>query len=483
MESGSGFSMFSSLAGDFQLTTFPKTLMEEAKKNPWKTVKEFQSVAIDNIFPLLMISVFGPARGSEYARATWSNTKILSRSLFKDGMLTLAVTKTSISQKKPNTTVRLIPTPILKLIIYYIYIVRQIEKVLLNVGGVQITTKLERRDEEQREQEVDDYIDDIDKDKDLYSPLTNPTIGDMLDTYIFLYGDTILSSTKRTATIRDFISRNIPFKGKHHVSGTTGRVLRHVLIHYNRLIITKDSQTHSLIQFMDPIELSANHSVQTGLSTYAKTGKVNYVITALANSWERFLFETPQALVDQLAVKYHVDDSINTKDSYQLLAVGKMLYGKSFEYRNDTQCSITETSYFTNQSILVNLKTGFGKTITSLLPAAADALHFKHRHNPNHPGVKRTTVILVPFVALLQQYEELLATKFRDVLTFVKHSPSEDMNPDTLISHDIVLLQLEHCRDDVLLSFMDRFAKPTMAVDGNFHVISRIVVDEAHVLL
>ena len=81
------------------------------------------------------------------------------------------------------------------------------------------------------------------------------------------------------------------------------------------------------------IELSANHSVQTGLSTYAKTGKVNYVITALANSWERFLFETPQALVDQLAVKYHVDDSINTKDSYQLLAVGKMLYGKSFEYR------------------------------------------------------------------------------------------------------------------------------------------------------
>ena len=390
MESGSGFSMFSSLAGDFQLTTFPKTLIDDARQNVWKTVKEFQSIAIDNIFPLLLISVFGPARGSEYARATWSNTRILSRSLFKDGMFMMAGSKTRTSQNKPNARVRIVPTPILKLIAYYIYIIRQIEKRLLMVGGVQITSGLEHHDEEQEESqgEDDDCIDDIDKDGESSVPLHSPTIGDMLDTYIFLYGDAILSSTKRTAIIRNFISRNIPFKGKHHVSGMTGRILRHVLIHYNRLIITKDSQTDSLIQFMDPIELSGNHSVQTGLSTYAKTAEVNYAILALANCWTRFLFESPQALVDQVAFKYHIDNSINTKDSYQLRAVGTMLYGKDFDYLSDKQCSITETSYFTNQSILVNLKTGFGKTIASLLPAAADALHFKHRHNPNHPDYK-----------------------------------------------------------------------------------------------
>ncbi len=501
-----GWSVLASIPDDKSsyVTNVSQGFLKAAKSNPMDLLKKIQAPALHVLFPAMFFIPYGMARGTEIASTTFANTTELPRSCFYSGQLHLQVTKNSATTLAHSFVLRTVPTELKRLIYYYIHVLRRLEKQVLLLGGYNLdkdpvvtnkkNMKMSFEDLEVDDESEDEFFEATTANNITGSvnnvvkvKVTKPqTINDLFNTVLFLDGIEKLSPNKRSALVKHFIAESIPESEMLNCSALSLRQFRHILIYFERMIVKENSGIENHLFASKIGETSANHSYTGGISNYANDGdqinsaSSNYVISELSNIWHSQLFGSATSDPTVKSSNQAAFKSIAPYQSVlQLNYAAKKVYGENFKWKSHLQYEAANAIQFTNNSLLINCRTGSGKTAMVLLPLLSNKLlagslqkSFGYESTVRLP----TTLLIVPFVSLINQNLQLVNT-FYNELTIVFFDPAEsDLSINSLLQYDIVLIQLENAAHPVIKELYNQNR------DETAHYLESIVVDEAHVL-
>ncbi|CCH47116.1 ATP-dependent RNA helicase [Wickerhamomyces ciferrii] len=469
---------------DLKITSCSNELSAAIKKNPMKVIKQLQNIINSSIFNVLLFAGYGISRGSEMSELSFRNTPAAPRGIFYNGKLALSRTKTTEVLDAFSSIIRMIPVQIKSLIYYYLYVVRDLElkisETYLSDAYNGLDGGLSSGDDVTGINDILDSQGAMNFDK---SAKLKP--HQVLNFFVFADGFTKFSYNKVSSLFKTYLDAIL---GPNRLTLTT---FRHVGIHFQRDILYKDHELCTKINSITPVEMSSGHSVRTGVEVYAQQDSItgprtfdNRILSILGKKWQLVLEGKAEIMNQEHAVSLDgANLNFTSPTTLNLWTLLKQLFGSNFDFFDQSQETSTKLGLATNESLLLNKRTGAGKTIMSLAPFLTKSMLFHKLKNRDKNLVKPILIVVIPFVGLCNQYQNQLK-EFKPLLhnDFTFGVYKDGVSEQTLRSWDVVLVQLENGARETFVQFVHKYESPSF-YNGRWYHIDRIIFDEIHQII